>query len=336
MKKELDDKKYKIGIIGLGPVGLILAVHLKEAGCEVAICDLDKEKINLIRKSGVKLFGKIEQTTYFDHTYTSVSELGNHDFDILVSSVKAYHVDSVLDQVEKHFHKKGLYLLIAQNGLDIRSKYTNHFDESQMLRMVVNYAGNLHAPNAVYVTFFNPPNYIASIDDSKEDVAIWLSNILTFGKLETKSTDSFDMVNNIWIKTILNAALSPLCAISKMTMKEAMDHPHTHEIVEQLILEAMEVGKAEEIKFEPNFVKLCIRYLKSAGDHFPSLAVDLMNHHQTEIDYMNGKIVEYGRKHYIRTPLNLTFTNLVTAVTHKNSLSKTSEQSDANLNEVHL
>jgi 2-dehydropantoate 2-reductase len=65
---------------------------------------------------------------------------------------------------------------------------------------------------------------------------------------------------------------------------------------------------------------LCIRYLKNAGHHFPSLAVDLLSNKPTEIDYMNGKIVEYGRKHYIRTPLNLTFTNLVKAISHKNSL----------------
>ena len=34
--------------------------------------------------------------------------------------------------------------------------------------------------------------------------------------------------------------------------------------------------------------------------------------------FFNGKIVEYGRKHYVRTPLNLTFTNLVKAATSKN------------------
>jgi ketopantoate reductase len=39
---------------------------------------------------------------------------------------------------------------------------------------------------------------------------------------------------------------------------------------------------------------------------------------ETEIDFNNGKIVEYGRKHYIQTPLNLTFTNLVNAVSNKN------------------
>jgi 2-dehydropantoate 2-reductase len=105
-------------------------------------------------------------------------------------------------------------------------------------------------------------------------------------------------------------------------MKEAMEIPDTYEIVEKIILEAMEVAKAEDIALSKNFVKLCLRYLNNAGNHFPSLAVDLMNHRDTEINYMNGKIVEFGRKHYLRTPLNLTFTNLVRAISDKYLLEK--------------
>lgn len=314
----MDPLKYKIGIIGLGPVGLVLAVHLKEAGCHVEICDVEKEKMNLIQNSGVKLVGKIEKTMYFDYTHSSIGSLMEQDFDILISAVKAYHVDSVLAQIQAK-EKNNLFLLSAQNGIDIKEKYTSHFDDSRILRMVINYAGNLHAPNVVKVTFVTPPSYIGSIDDSRMDIAEWLSELLTSVKLETLSKDSFLIADKIWEKTILNAALSPLCAISKMTMKEAMDHPDTLEIVEQIIMEAIEVAKAEEIKFGDNFVKLCIRYLKNAGHHFPSLAVDLLSNKPTEINYMNGKIVEYGKKHYIRTPLNLTFTNLVKAISHKNA-----------------
>ncbi len=321
----MDPEKYKIGIIGLGPVGLVLAAHFQEAGCEIHICDVEKKKINLIRSNGIELSGKIEKSIFCKHVYSSLSELLEHKIDILISAVKAYHVDSVLDQIEKK-GSGGLFLLSAQNGIDIRRKYTNHFDESQILRMVVNFAGNLHAPNVVNVTFFNPPNFIASVDDSRTDVAEWLSETLTSDNLETLCKDSFVIADKIWEKTILNAALSPLCAISRLTMKEAMDHPDTLEIIEQIIMEAIEVAKAEEIKLGDNFVKLCIRYLKSAGDHFPSLAVDLISGKETEIDYMNGKIVEYGKKHYIRTPLNLTFTNLVKAISHKKSNSKNEEQ----------
>jgi 2-dehydropantoate 2-reductase len=321
----MDASKYKIGIIGLGPVGLTLATHFHEAGCDVHICDVEKKKINLIRSNGIELIGKIEKSLYFNHIYSSITELLDQDIDILICSVKAYHVNSVLDQIDKKI-ANGLYLVSAQNGIDIRQMYTSHFNESQILRMVINFAGNLNAPNVVNVTFFNPPNYIASIDDSKHEVAEWISGILTNVNLETKWIDSFTIEDRIWEKTILNASLSPLCAISRLTMKEAMAHPDTLEIIEQIILEAMEVAKAEEIKLHDNFLKLCIRYLKNAGNHFPSLAVDLISKKETEIDYMNGKLVEYGRKHYIRTPLNLTFTNLVKAISHKNIQAKGSQE----------
>ena len=229
----MDPEKYKIGIIGLGPVGLVLAAHLQEAGCEIHICDVEKKKINLIRSNGIELSGKIEKSTFFKRVYSSLSELLDQEIDILISAVKAYHVDSVLDQIKEQVHGN-LFLLSAQNGIDIREKYTSHFDESQILRMVVNFAGNLHSPNVVNVTFFNPPNYIASVDDSRTDVAEWLSETLTSANLETLTKDSFVIADKIWEKTILNAALSPLCAIARLTMKEAMDHPDTLEIIEQI------------------------------------------------------------------------------------------------------
>lgn len=311
-------EKFKVGIVGLGPIGLTLAVHFKNAGCEVTVCDIDKKKLNLIRNEGIELVGKIKKSAYLKHIYSSIPELLEHKFDILISAVKAYHVDSVLNQIEAAH--QDLYLLIAQNGIDIKVKYTSHFADSRIFRMIVNFAGNLHAPNVVNITFFNPPNYLGSINDSSEDMAKYLADILTSQNLETKCVNSFIVAEEAWIKTILNAALSPLCAISRHTMKEAMSNPDTLEIVEQIIVEAMEVAKKEDIIFQQNFVKLCLRYLNSAGNHFPSLAVDLINKRETEIDYMNGKIVEYGRKHYIKTPINLVFTNLVKAVTQKNLL----------------
>lgn len=313
----MDTNKYKIGIIGLGPIGQILAVHFKQAGCEVALCDVDNEKTRLIRSEGIKLLGKIEKTEQIRYVYDSIDSLLNHDFNLLISAVKAYHVDSVLDCIKKS-GKNNMFLLSAQNGIDIRKIYLDHFNESQILRMVINFAGVQKSPNTIDVTFFNPPNYVGSVNDTQPEIAKWIAEILTSVDLETNFGDSFDISDRLWAKTILNAALSPLCGIAKLTMKEAMEHPDTLEIVELIIYEAVEVARAEDVKIPDNFVKKCIRYLQMAGDHFPSLAVDLMNKRPTEINFMNGKIVEYGRKHYIKTPLNLTLTNLVYAISHKN------------------
>ncbi len=313
----MDPRKYKIGIVGLGPVGMILTQHLYDAGCNVAVCDVIQEKVELIKNEGIILSGSMEKTAKIEEVYGSLGELLQSKIDILICAAKAYHVDKILDQIEA-YHNDNLLILSAQNGIGVALKYRTHFNESRIFRMVVNFAGNMISLNKVNVTFFNPPNWVASRNDTRKDISDWISSILTSVDLLTESTDSFDLTAKVWHKTILNAALSPLCAISKLTMREAMTIPDTHEIVEKIILEAIEVAKAEDITFEKNFVKLCLRYLNKAGDHFPSLAVDLLNKQETEIDYMNGKIVEFGRKHYIRTPLNLTFTNLVRAITDKN------------------
>ena len=320
-------RKKKIGVVGMGPVGQILAVHLKSAGCELAICDRGIEKINLVRNHGIKLEGCIKKHAYFDNAFSTIKELLQYDPDIIVFAVKSHHMESLLADIGEIPPNPDRCVVSAQNGIDVELALSNVFGESQTLRMVVNFAGNLHAPNVVNVTFFNPPNYIASIDDSKQDIAVWIADTLSKRHLETKALDSFSITDKIWEKTILNASMSPLCGISRLTIKEAMEFPDTVDTVEQIILEGIEVAKAEEIKFPENFVKLCMRYLKRAGHHFPSLAVDMLNNRETEIDYFNGKIVEYGRKHYIRTPFNVTFTHLVKAASYKNALTRLSKKS---------
>jgi len=317
----MKDKKYTLGIIGLGPIGQTLAVHFKLAGCEVAVTDLDRDKLNLIRKEGMELVSKIEKKSFFKYMYYSVEEMLEHDFDILVSAVKDYHVDRIVRTIEENL-KKDVFLLSAQNGIDIGKKYQGHFPESSILRMVINFAGNLQAPNVTAINFFNPPNYVGSMDDSQEDLAKWVADTLTGVQLATEQVNSFIINDKIWEKTILNSALSPLCAISRLTMKEAMNNRDTLEIIEQILYEAVQVSAAEDIKLPDNFIKLAIRYLNSAGNHMPSLAVDLINKRETEIDYMNGKIVDYGRKHYIKTPINLVLTNLVNAISCKDGVGK--------------
>ncbi|MCH7525754.1 MAG: hypothetical protein IIC74_12395, partial [Bacteroidetes bacterium] len=196
------------------------------------------------------------------------------------------------------------------------------FTKSRVLRMVVNYAGNIVTPNTVKVTFFTPPNYIGSINDAKTQEAEAFAQLLNSVGMTTKPVDSFELLKRSWEKTILNSSLSALCGVGRLTMAEAMNDPDTVELIEQIITEAVNVAEIEKIRFPDDFIRQCMRYLNNGGDHFPSLALDVINNRQTEIEYFNGKIVEYGRKHYIRTSLNLSFTNMVKAMTNKNIISR--------------
>jgi 2-dehydropantoate 2-reductase len=316
----MKNKNIRVGIIGMGAIGMILAVHFKKAGCMVAICDSDKDKMYQIRKDGIHLTGNIEHSSYFDYVTISVEELLDLKVDILISCVKTYHVGELLEQLDKM--DKNIHLLAAQDGIDICQKYIKICSESQVLRMVVNYAGNIVNSNTVRVTYYNSVSYIGSINDRCHEIAQWLAEKITKGGHKTEAVDSFQTISEVWKKSILVAAIGPICGISRLNLREAMSSSDTVEIIEQTIIESMEVAKAEGVKFEENFIKLCLRTLKEAGDHLPSLGLDIGKGIETEIDYFNGKIVSYGVKHYIQTPLNLTFTNIINAMHYKKMKNK--------------
>ena len=82
-------------------------------------------------------------------------------------------------------------------------------------------------------------------------------------------------------------------------------------MVEGIIDESVRVADMERIELGKKFRRFCMKYLKNAGHHRPSMLVDLEDGHRTEIDYLNGKLVQYGRKHYVPTPLNQAVTALV-------------------------
>ncbi len=301
----------------MGPVGMILSAHLQEAGIETAVCDLDKVKSNLIRTSGISFEGETKRKVSFRNVFSSIRDLESFGPELVFLCLKTTHLPGAMQELSSMADKTS-GIVCAMNGIDVEQMAASSAGESRVLRMVINFAGNLTAPDITKVTFFNPPNYIASIDDSRKKDAEEISRLLTSVKLDTEAISSFDLLKRVWEKTILNSSLSALCAVGRMSIREAMSNPDTVELVEQIIEEAVEVAAAEKIKFEDDFIRKCLRYLNKAGNHFPSLAVDLLNGRPTEIDFMNGKIVEYGRKHYIRTSLNLTFTNMVKAMSHKN------------------
>jgi len=133
------------------------------------------------------------------------------------------------------------------------------------MRMIINYAGNTVSSNTVRVSFFNPPNYIGPIDDNRAPQAKLFADTLNKVDFTTEHIDSFELVKRSWEKTILNASLSALCGVGRLTMAEAVADADTVELIEQIINEGIEVAEKEKIRFPDDFVRKCMRYLKAGG-----------------------------------------------------------------------
>lgn len=58
-------------------------------------------------------------------------------------------------------------------------------------------------------------------------------------------------------------------------------------------------------------------YIRNAGHHKPSMLQDIEAGRRTEVDYINGKIVEYGAQAGVPTPYNTMIRGLVKALEPK-------------------
>jgi len=300
----------RVGIIGAGPVGLTLSAHLIESGAFVVLCDIDEQKIDKIKKAGIILSHTIQKEINADQVCYSINELEDYHLDLVIISIKTTALQIVINQLSKIDDGK-MFVMCAQNGIDNELIAAEAFGKERTLRMVINYAGGMENLNTVNVAFFNPPNYVAPLEKSGESVAKSIADLLNHVNLKTDICNAAEIQNHVWEKAILNAALSGLCAISHRTMKEVMSFPETVDMVTGIIDESIQVAKKENIEIKDGFRQASIDYLTKAGDHKPSMLIDIENGVKTEIDQLNGKIVEYGKKYGIDTPLNQGVTALI-------------------------
>ena len=181
-------KNIKVAVIGLGPVGMILAVKLQEAGCEVALCEVNESKASKIRSEGLELENVIKAKARFPKVVQSISELQEWDSDYIFFSLKSNHTATVVKQAECLITDK-LTVISAQNGIDVEQLLASGFGENRTMRLVINFAGNTIAPNTTKVTFFTAPNYIGSLNDSRADKAREIAALLSSVDIDTKAID---------------------------------------------------------------------------------------------------------------------------------------------------
>ena len=299
----------KIAVIGAGPVGGILGAHLAQAGYYVVLCDIQKPHLDAIKEKGLNITGFLEMTARCHRAAYSISELSNFPtLDTVVVATKASILPRIVPEL-KEVAQRGTRIVSCQNGLDNEEYLAETFGPDRVLRIVVNFAGSQMGDGHIAMSFFNPPNYIGAMTAKGEPLARQLAEMMTVAGLETQFTKSVKKFE--WEKVILNAALSATCALARKPMKDMMDFEQTELLAEELMREGIEVANATGVTFEEGFLEHAIQYLKKAGYHRTSMHQDILRRLPTEIDWLNGRIVERGRALGLPTPCNFAITALI-------------------------
>jgi 2-dehydropantoate 2-reductase len=299
----------QVAILGVGPVGGIMGAYLAHKGHYVVMCDVIKDHLDAIQKKGLTITGVTEISTKCKGLAYQVSELSKFpEVDTIVISTKASVLPRIVPEIAK-VAQPGTRLICNQNGLGNEEFLAETFGPDNVLRIVPNYAGGIVEDGKIWMSFFNPPNYIGAMTPEGETAARQMAEMMTGAGLETQFTTN--IIKYEWEKVILNAALNPVCALTRKTMKDMMGLEITESLVEELMREGIEVAETAGVTLEEGFFEHGVQYLKKAGHHKPSMLQDIEREFPTEIDWINCKIVEWGRAHGVETPYNSTIAALI-------------------------
>ncbi|BBO84219.1 ketopantoate reductase family protein [Desulfosarcina ovata] len=311
MGKSQKNHSWHYGIIGAGPVGCIVAAFLTRGGHTVTLCDIVPELVDPARERGIIIEGAERLEQKIPRTCNQIEELIAAGPDAIFVCVKAQALP-LISSALGDLYKEGIYIVSWQNGIDTEYELAKVLGKTPVMRAVVNWGCGLLGPAHVTMPFHHPPHYIQELDPASIDAAVHIARDLTASGLTTEHTDR--IVPMVWRKTVMNASMNPVCAATGLTMAQAMGDPMTFGVVDALLKECLAVARGNEIFLGWDYYQYAVEYLKSAGNHKPSMLMDIEASRRTEINYINGKFVEYGTRAGVQTPYNNTMRSLIKGI----------------------
>ncbi len=300
-----------VAVIGAGPVGSILAAHLSSIGQEILLVECAEERREQLQEHGLAVTGRVQIETQLPFLLKSVDELARIPLTALFICTKTWALKALLPQLAAVVDPN-TPIISFQNGIGPEDEIATVFPRPNISRAVVNFAGGVPADGgAVVMQWFNAPNYIAPLDGGGGSLTGIIEK-LTVAGLATEMVSPHEIKKKVFFKTILNSALNALCASTGITMAQAMGLPHTRNLANMLIREGLSVGSAVGYYYGESSLQFCTQYLDQGGDHLPSMWRDLERGLPTEIEYMNGRIVQIGTMFKnVDVDVNIFFTSMI-------------------------
>jgi 2-dehydropantoate 2-reductase len=299
----------RICIVGCGAVGSLFAANL--AGLddvEVWAYDAYREHVDAINAHGLRLSGAGEVVGHPRAT-ADPADLPACDFGIVAT--KAMHTSAAI-AATAHAFADGCVATV-QNG--IGNEETIAECVGKVIRGTTFPAGKLLAPGHVQwdvkgdttIGPFEPaPAPFAEVER--------LADACTRAGMPTKAVA--DARGPQWLKVIFNASTNPVGALTGLTHGRVCERPDLRRLVSGLVDEGKAVAAAQGIELAADPEDLIDHAAKPevAYDHKASMLQDVEARRTTEIDFLNGGIVRFGREHEVPTPLNQAIWALVKGV----------------------
>ena len=289
----------RVCIVGCGAVGSLFAANLSGLDdVEVWAYDLSQPHVDAINRAGLRLSGAGEIVGHPRAT-TDAAELPACDFGIVAT--KAMHTEPAIAATAHAF--AGGAACSVQNGLGNEEVLAEHVE--RVIRGTTFPAGRIIEPGHVQWDVkgdttlgpFEPRP--APLEEVER-----LAEACTRAGLPTTAVP--DARGPQWRKVIFNAATNPVGALTGLTHGRVCEGRALRALVSGLVDEGKAVAVAQGIVLDADPEDLIDHAARPdvAYDHKASMLQDVEARRKTEVEYLNGGIVRFGRELGVPTPLN--------------------------------
>lgn len=297
----------RVCIIGCGAIGSLFAAHLARLkDVEVWAYDLDQRHVDAINAKGLRLSGVTDLLSYpkasSDATAIPPCEFG-------VIATKTLHTRSAMAATARIF-KDGAVCSV-QNGVGAEEIIAEYVP--RVIRGTTFPAGHIIEPGHVgqdtggktTIGPFEPKP--ASMDEVNR-----LAEAMNRSGMQAVALE--DARGAQWTKVIFNAATNPIGALTHLPHGVACDQEKLRRLISGLVAEGVAVSKTLGITLDMDPEKLIDHAREVAYNHKASMLQDVLAKRRTEVDALNGGIVQFGRQLGIPTPLNEAIYALISAL----------------------
>ena len=312
--KQKKEKSMKIGVVGPGAMGCLLAGRIAQAGNEVLLLDHLLERFKIIKQRGVTIVGlqenlRIKIPITLNPTDLLASEL-------ILICVKAYdtqNVARVLGNIPD-----GPSILTLQNGVGNVEILGEFLPKEKIIAGITSHGATdlgfgqvRHAGQGDTFIGYGFPEVET---DPNQDLQLnRVKFLLDKAGFITQLVPKIE--NLIWSKLLINIGINALTALTRLKNGRIVEFSGTKEILEEAVQEGIKVGKKKGIEFIYSDPLSQVKKVCQLTDaNISSMLQDVLKEKKTEIDFLNGVIVREGQKHGISVPTNALLTRLVKTI----------------------
>jgi 2-dehydropantoate 2-reductase len=290
----------RIAVVGTGGIGGPYGASLAKAGADVTFVARGAH-LAAMRENGLRIEGDRGETHIQSAQATDkIAEIGT--VDIVLCCVKLWDLEAVAEQIRAVIGPQTAVIPL-QNGIDAAERLSTILGKAAVMGGMAFVTGAIVAPGVIRQTGTYQRMTFGEFDGRISERGRRLRDFCEAAGFE--GVLSPDIMVPVWEKFILLVPLSGLNALTRLPLGKWRDDPDLLALYVEALRETVSVGVAEGVRLPSDIVDRTLAQMRSMPPHHTtSMGNDLIRGNRLELPWFAGKVVELGRRHGIKTPVN--------------------------------